>query len=142
MLLHFFVRLNFVLTDKVNISEELEFFFACFFIFFISLPSRGRPLFRPVSDLSFLIAVLITPVFCGIFQHSEIIFLNLCIVNKMCPNQISLSLFKIYIWKTYANMYMCICLQSIKEVWRFNWFRKHEFCTVDGVIVFCDFLSL
>lgn len=30
---HFFVRLNFVLTDTVNISEELEFFCLLFYFF-------------------------------------------------------------------------------------------------------------
>lgn len=88
--------------------------------------------------------MLITPVFCGTFYfNTEIIFLNLFIVNKMCPNQVSLSLFKIYIGEIYKNKYMCECMfQSIKEVWCFNWFRKHGFCTVGGVIVFCDYLSL
>lgn len=46
-----------------------------------------------------------------LFQHSEIVLLNLCIVNKICPNQISLSLFKIYMWEIYRyKKYICVCV--------------------------------
>lgn len=116
-------------------------FFACFYIFFLSLPSRGRLLC--VSNFFSTCWADYSCILWGIlFQHSEIVFLNLCIVNKICPNQVSLSLFKIYMWEIYKNIYMCVCLQSIKEVWWLNWFRKHSFCTVGGVIIFCDYLSV
>lgn len=66
-----------------------------------------------VLNLSFLVAVLITLVFCGAFyfnslRTAEIGFLNLCMVNKICPNQISLSLrFKIHTW----GVCVYVCLQ-------------------------------
>lgn len=65
----FFVRLNFVLTDIISISEEWEIFYLSFF--FLFLPSRGGLLC--VLNLYFLIAVVITSIFCGAFcfQHSE-----------------------------------------------------------------------
>lgn len=64
-------------------------------------------------NLSFLVAFLITLVFCGAFyfnslRTAEIGFVNLCMVNKICPNQIRLSQFKVHTW----GVYVYICLQS------------------------------
>lgn len=98
----YFVRVNLVLTDIISISQGCLFGFWIFFF----LPSRGELLC--VLNLPFLIAVLITPVFCGAFyfstlRNAEIGFLNLCVINKICPNQITLSLFKIH-------MGYCVCM--------------------------------
>ena len=69
--------------------------------------------------------MLITPVFCGAFyfntlRTTEIGFLNLCVVNKICPNQIRLSLFKIYmggVWGVCVCVYISPEKMEVKEVW-------------------------
>lgn len=78
------------------------------FLDFFFLPSRGELLC--VLNLPLLIAVLITPVFCGAFyfstlRNAEIGFLNCCVINKICPNQITLSLFKIHMGYS-----VCMCI--------------------------------
>lgn len=60
-----FVRLNFVLTDIISISEEWEIICLPFFFFFFTVEEDSC-----ILNLSFLIAVLITPVFCGTFYFN------------------------------------------------------------------------